>query len=85
MTTTHLVRYAILGNQEDASDIQYAQIHEDEAWARTVARRLTKRQRLPMTATDRLLDAPFRVAKLTIQVDDPRDAAPGDTAGERTS
>ena len=82
MTTTHLVRYAILGNQEDAADIQYAQIHEDEAWARTVARRLIKRQRLPMTATDRLLDAPFRVAKLTIQVDDPRDAAPGDTAGE---
>ena len=84
---TTLVRYAILGANEDSEDIGYAQIHDDEQWAATVARRLTKRQAKPVTASDALLDAPFRVCRLTITVDDPRededDAAPGDPAGER--
>ena len=70
---TTLVRYAILGANEDAEDIGYAQIHDDEQWAATAARRLTKRQAKPVTASDALLDAPYRVAKLTIQVDDPRE------------
>ena len=72
MSTT-ITMFAILGNQEDADDIQYAQIHIDAKWAHSVARRLTKRQAKPVTASDALLDAPFRVATLRIEVDDPRD------------
>ena len=70
---TTIVRFAILGNQEDAENIQYAQIHDDEAWANTVARRLTKRQAKPVTASDALLDAPFRCVELRIEVIDPRE------------
>lgn len=75
---THLVRYAILGANEDAEDIGYAQIHDDEAWANTVARRLTKRQAKPVTASDALLDAPYRVCRLDITVHDPRETEADD-------
>ena len=71
---TTITVYAILGNQEDAEDIAYAQIHHDEAWAHTVARRLTKRQAEPMTGSDVMLDAPFRCVELRIEVIDPRDS-----------
>lgn len=70
---TMLTLYAILGNQQDATDIQYAQVHDDEAWARTVARRLTKRQAAAATAADALLDAPYRVCRLDVTVHDPRE------------
>ena len=71
---TTIVRFAILGNQEDAENIQYAQIHDDEAWANTVARRLTRRQAVATSGPDVLLDAPFRVVTMRVEVIDPREA-----------